>query len=1033
MHLRPFRWALDDRPEIDGEIRREQRSDRGKRRAEHETSFRSSEIHCEPLGDRASPIVLEYGCDESLALRERTFHRFEHLNDAERVFGTSGVGTWARVRIEDEYVLESGIFRGEPFERDLAAEAMTEHGLCFRVELACELHDIVRCLGERVRPHRIEGISMPSEVDENSRPGRAHLDELSRNGPEIGFGAKNAMKKNDAFLGIFRRIRRDEDVMGESHASWRSTFVSWTRFGARDEYDTLRSCRENLMTSSPSYVSPRVSIIVPVFNTEKYVEECIQSVRAQLDGDIECIVIDDGSTDASLDKVRLAIGDDPRFLVVSQENAGHSAARNHGLRLAKGEYVLFLDSDDLLPPSAIRDFLLTADETNADIVTGIAESFRGTRRWINAQMNELTELVGTYRSVREVPELARDASPCNKVIRRSLIAKHGLEFPLGIPVREDLHFVLRAYSYARWISISNTIVYYYRLRDQGDQPSHTQRVDDEVLLGLVRVHRELSEFLKEHDLDVLQESMTVGLLGNVLYRLKPYLQGEPRDDVLGQVTEMMRGASDAEIEGLPGTDDRVLSALMSADRIDFAKEFATDGLTPGLLGRIVIEGAHLDERLTKYLLFYQQRWIERLRRTKVLKPIDVRRELRRITNERAKRILKPLPTRKAVGREVKIALARAHARVEGHVAKPIWVIGERRGLSAEDTGFHLFRYIRLHRNDVECYFITKNDAKFANQARELGNVLQFGSAESFRRIIQASVLCYSDSCLDFAHKWNRIAPHLSKHGIGCFLQHGVIGLHGMRGFYHRENMLSRGEVVDAFVVSSKREAALVNEHLGHPMDNILVTGLSRLDALKRGPAGSRQILFMPTWRAWLRGAQGVSFFESDYFLKIQDFVASERLARLLKEHRMTMVLCQHFAMGGSKSRVVRSANDAITIVDSSTVRVQDLVRDSDLMISDYSSVTHDFAYQERPVVYWMFDRERFYRQSGPLLDPETELPGRVVSSSGEVLDALEHYAKTEFRVEDVYASRRDSIFDFRDGGACERIFLELDRRSRQRA
>lgn len=111
---------------------------------------------------------------------------------------------------------------------------------------------------------------------------------------------------------------------------------------------------------------PKVSVIMPVYNTEKYVKEAIQSIRDQTLTDFELIVINDGSTDNSLHLIKTI--PDSRIRVFSQENAGQGAARNHGLQYARGEYIYFMDSDDILDREALRECFQICEEQHLDFV-----------------------------------------------------------------------------------------------------------------------------------------------------------------------------------------------------------------------------------------------------------------------------------------------------------------------------------------------------------------------------------------------------------------------------------------------------------------------------------------------------------------------------------------------------------------------------------------------------------------------------------------------------------------------------------------
>jgi len=113
-----------------------------------------------------------------------------------------------------------------------------------------------------------------------------------------------------------------------------------------------------------------VSLVVPCYNVEKYIEQCLTSIRDQTYKNIEVILVDDGSPDNSgaiCDRFAL---DDERFNVIHKENAGVGAARNDGMAMASGDYIIFIDSDDYLPLNALELLVSKAEETDADVVMG---------------------------------------------------------------------------------------------------------------------------------------------------------------------------------------------------------------------------------------------------------------------------------------------------------------------------------------------------------------------------------------------------------------------------------------------------------------------------------------------------------------------------------------------------------------------------------------------------------------------------------------------------------------------------------------
>lgn len=123
---------------------------------------------------------------------------------------------------------------------------------------------------------------------------------------------------------------------------------------------------ENSMLNNEQ--APTISIIIPVYKVEKYLSKCLDSIAAQTFTDWECILIDDGSPDASGKICDEYAQKDSRFVVIHKKNAGVSAARNDGLKNARGKWISFFDSDDTIDKETYEDSLKVAEEKNADLV-----------------------------------------------------------------------------------------------------------------------------------------------------------------------------------------------------------------------------------------------------------------------------------------------------------------------------------------------------------------------------------------------------------------------------------------------------------------------------------------------------------------------------------------------------------------------------------------------------------------------------------------------------------------------------------------
>ncbi len=168
-----------------------------------------------------------------------------------------------------------------------------------------------------------------------------------------------------------------------------------------------------------------VSVIIPVYNNEKFIETCIGSVQAQSFGDLEILVIDDGSTDRSgriLERIAAA---DSRIRLIRQENAGTAAARNTGLALARGRYLTFVDGDDYISRDYIERLLFCAEETKAEmVICGIT--------YVDEQGKLLRTLIpGEYERFRKEEWTFRISAVCSHFYSRKLWERYDVRFHPG--------------------------------------------------------------------------------------------------------------------------------------------------------------------------------------------------------------------------------------------------------------------------------------------------------------------------------------------------------------------------------------------------------------------------------------------------------------------------------------------------------------------------------------------------------------------------------------------------------------------------
>lgn len=206
--------------------------------------------------------------------------------------------------------------------------------------------------------------------------------------------------------------------------------------------------------------SPLISVIIPVYNVEKYISNCVESVLNQTYANFEVILVDDGSPDNSgaiCDKYAMK---DSRVRVIHKQNKGVSAARNTGIDESRGEYICFIDSDDWIEATYLEDFVKCGLKPNGIIYSGITNDYDDGRHTAACQYeNESTELnLGDF-IVRH--RLIHNGYPWAKALCRKTIIDHNLRFDTNISFHEDHLFVLNYLQYAESLGTVSNLGYHY--------------------------------------------------------------------------------------------------------------------------------------------------------------------------------------------------------------------------------------------------------------------------------------------------------------------------------------------------------------------------------------------------------------------------------------------------------------------------------------------------------------------------------------------------------------------------------------------
>ncbi|MCL2655384.1 MAG: glycosyltransferase [Coriobacteriia bacterium] len=223
---------------------------------------------------------------------------------------------------------------------------------------------------------------------------------------------------------------------------------------------------------STSNFTPRCSVVVPLYNKERAIRGCLDSVRAQTVSSLEILVVDDGSTDDSAAIVEEVARDDERVILLRAPHGGPSSARNIGLEMAVGQYVCFLDADDQLAPGFLEQLiaLMQREHTEvarcAQLFVEIAEDGSITSQRIRSVTDRDQSVPGSQLYHRLFADLeAPLMSASSALYKRDLLLRHRLSFNEALWHLEDIQFVAHLYACDLRVSLSSQALYSYQHQD----------------------------------------------------------------------------------------------------------------------------------------------------------------------------------------------------------------------------------------------------------------------------------------------------------------------------------------------------------------------------------------------------------------------------------------------------------------------------------------------------------------------------------------------------------------------------------------
>lgn len=352
--------------------------------------------------------------------------------------------------------------------------------------------------------------------------------------------------------------------------------------------------------------------------------------------------------------------------------------------------------------------------------------------------------------------------------------------------------------------------------------------------------------------------------------------------------------------------------------------------------------------------------------------------------------------------------------------RTIYLFSER-GTDARDNGYYMYRYFRCEHPELEAYYVIERNSVDYEKVACYGNIVQPRTWKHYMLFIAAKYKI-STHIMGYAPDTPFYVAFNEKHrvpGKQIFLQHGVIK-DTLVGLYQERTNL------DIFICGAEPEYRDIYENYHYKNNEVKYTGLARYDGL-HDFVTKDQILIMPTWRVYLKNLKQSDICKSEYFIQWNELLCDERLATCLGKHKIQLVFYPHYEMQpfidcfSSKSKWV-------TIADFAHYDVQTLLKESKLLVTDYSSVFFDFAYMKKPCLYFQFDEKSFYgnHYKKGYFDYKEMGFGEVLTEKEELVSTLISYIENSCQMKEMYKKRAEHFFPLHDKKNCERIFEEIE-------
>lgn len=293
-------------------------------------------------------------------------------------------------------------------------------------------------------------------------------------------------------------------------------------------------------------MKPLISVVMPVYNQEKFLGAAIESVVSQSFNELELILVDDGSSDGSLKICREAAAKDSRIRVIRKLNGGVSSARNKGLSAAKGDYIGFVDADDVIEKDFYKNMYQIAVKNGCDLVSSsyysVQENDPSSKKQDVAWFDEVNMKLGRDKIFSVVLPAMFEGFDCpvwNKLYKREIIERNKLRFKRSLRIGEDYLFALEYIFHAKSYYYTTTVGYNYFLREG----SAMQTIKSDYISNYLRLFRKkkrlIRKFADDSEALAVQNRLWLLIIGEDFLRRIDGMSGRQIEKLRDQAYEKM--------------------------------------------------------------------------------------------------------------------------------------------------------------------------------------------------------------------------------------------------------------------------------------------------------------------------------------------------------------------------------------------------------------------------------------------------------------------------------------------------------------